>query len=196
MRASDFPSAVPSVSSLFQEPDFDTDYFQPNLHFRHTFPTRSHHTNRGNSAWQRASFYEPRALDHAPSDVNEDVLNFTAADLEPVFNVETELRSTLQHLFPIVYAWSDLTIFGKIYAVFQSPLIFVYTFTVPVIHEHHLDVLPTYQPVDEQENNDDAQIEIEDSLGPEKAEYPRMLLFVQMLFAPVIMSYTFAGNSS
>ncbi|KAJ3321245.1 hypothetical protein HDV06_004470 [Boothiomyces sp. JEL0866] len=90
LGVNEFPSAVPSEISI-EDSEFDDEYFQPNLHFRHSF-TNHNLFRKGNQLWQRHSFHEPRTVaaeDIEPAD--DDILIYETAEIENP--LETEIRT-------------------------------------------------------------------------------------------------------
>ncbi|KAJ3273718.1 hypothetical protein HDV01_003997 [Terramyces sp. JEL0728] len=179
LPVNDFPSGVPSEISI-EDPEFDEEYFQPDLHFRHSFPSRSMF-RKGNKLWQRNSFYEPRAVSvetHSP--VDDDILNYDTTEFETPF--ELELRTTLSMLFPAVYKWESFTAIEKILMVLKSPSILLFGLTVPVISHSFID--PTVEP-------DETQPLIEEPVNESSiTKYPRSLFLIQMFLCPTIVCLT------
>ncbi|KAI8901745.1 Sodium/calcium exchanger protein-domain-containing protein [Globomyces pollinis-pini] len=182
----DFPSAVPSDHSLYNESDFDVDYFQPSLHFRHSFPSHSHH-RKGNSYWNRRSFYEPRTTvptDIAATNIQEDVLSYAPLHLD-LPSPENEFKQSLRQLFPVFYEWNTYTITQCLVAIFESPLIFFFQITVPVVLNDYLKK-DDYTPVPQDETD---VIDIEDTQVAESKEYPKTLLLTQLFLAPICITF-------
>jgi Ca2+/Na+ antiporter len=172
------PSGVPSEASVTQEPDFDAEYYQPDLHFKHTFPHRSN-LKKDNQFWQRQSFIEPRQREPSSGEIQEDVLTYTLGELDHKFDWEKEIEQSFHHLFPIAKEWKELSAFSRIYAVIQTPIVMLFNLTVPVIHQHHLDVqLSSYALLEEEPLIEN---ELETTI-----EYPKLLLFIQFFMSPTL----------
>jgi Ca2+/Na+ antiporter len=174
----DLPSGVPSETSVIQDPDFDVEYYQPDLHFTHSFPQRSN-LKRDNHHWQRQSFIEPRHREPSSGDGNEDILTYALGAWEPKFDFEKEVEQSLHHIFPIVKGWKELPMYFKVYAVVQTPIVMLLNITVPVIHQHHLDVQLASYAILEEEPLIESELET-------TIEYPKLLLFIQLFLSPTV----------
>jgi sodium/potassium/calcium exchanger 6 len=179
LRGSEPASSAYSQMSLTGEDEFDPNYFQSNPQIRSSSFSRI-----AVSFQRRLSFNEPHTVEPENSDVIEDILNYTAADLDPPpVDWENEIRYTVQHLFPIVLVWHQLTVLSKIIGLVQVPAVLVLNATVPVIHTHHLLTRPEYQAVSLSED-----LVLETETHEVDADYPRFLLLAQLLISPFLMA--------
>jgi Ca2+/Na+ antiporter len=157
------------VEQLFDDPDFDVDYFQPELHYKKSQIVDIHGSYRRSNAYQHDT-------------TQEDILNYQTMDLDPPNLFDLEYHETLLHLFPIVFEWDELDSVKMYYEILKTPLILVFNLTVPVIHERHLEPRDEYTQIS---LSTDITLE---TLQEEICAYPRFLLTTQLFLAPISVS--------
>ena len=203
ISVTDLPSAAPSTESLFanltSEESLDLSYFQPDLHFTHTFNTRETLQRKlSHASWHRRSYYEVQEIvpEPEPNLSDEDCLEFQPVHpLRPIDTLKKELALWSPFLWPARNAWPKLSSLEKLLAFVQSPFIAFIQLTSPIIEDMHVKV----------EKNEDylplpivAEIEVEeevDEIPLTRIHYPVSLLATQLFFAPILWIFLVFGES-
>ncbi|KAJ3349448.1 hypothetical protein HDU91_006386 [Kappamyces sp. JEL0680] len=190
IQAGDFPSAPPSVASLFGDPDFDEEYYQPTLHFRHSFPSREAlHRRTSQTSWHRRSFIDvQQAVRELEPSLSEDALEFHHLESEPLRAVLfRELVLSIPFVLPIFGQWEHLDGNERIWALIQTPFLFVFALSTPVMEKEFLQELQ--QDAKDYSSLIDVELEPQEPLlGYTSAApiYPRLLLCVQLFVYPLV----------
>ncbi|KAH9275626.1 hypothetical protein BASA83_001914 [Batrachochytrium salamandrivorans] len=145
--------SLSSSISLVNETDFDTDFFLPHLRVIARNNTQLS-CNRSGSL-----FLPPDSSDLGSGTdsnvetarsscrhlVEEDILSYAPAqNIDSTDYIESTLYPILILAVPVVFKWHRLTFFNRLHSLAASPIVFVLTFTTPVIFEHYFD---DYQPL-------------------------------------------------
>jgi Ca2+/Na+ antiporter len=193
IRAGDFPSAAPSVESLSEDPEFDEDYYQPTLHFRHSFPNREMlHRKASQVSWHRRSFIDlNQAAGEIEPSLSEDALDFQNI-VEGAKNVfYLEFKQSLPFLFPILLSWSQMRGRERVWACIQTPLLFIFTIAAPLVEKEFLQNLR--QDGKEYEPLPDVDVEPQDPPASLSRVYPRLLLCLQLFCMPIVSVFLLHG---
>jgi Ca2+/Na+ antiporter len=180
------PSAAPSSASLFEDESLDLSYFQPDLHFRHSFPTSREILQRrlSHSSWHRRSYYEAQQdqPEQEPDLDDEDYLQFQPTSSDFIDTLKLEFQTWLPFIWPIQNTWPKLSFSEKMVAFIQAPFIAIVMLTCPVVEEIHIQVSKDdYIPLPIE-----PELIVEDQVEMSRLHYPLSLLSTQVFFAPIL----------
>lgn len=204
ISVTDLPSAAPSTESLFanltSEESLDLSYFQPDLHFTHTFNTRETLQRKlSHASWHRRSYYEVQEIvpEPEPNLSDEDCLEFQPMPpLRPIDTLKKELALWSPFVWPARNAWAKLSNLEKLLAFVQSPFIAFIQLTSPIIEDMHVKVeknedylpLPIVAEIDMEEEVEEVPLT--------RIHYPVSLLATQLFFAPILWILLVFGESN
>ena len=223
LSLSDLPSSAPSLSTILpaqntqhspteeqqEEEQVDLEFYQPDLHFQHTFPSREllQRKNSQSSWHSRRSFYvESFHLAHQVSRdggghvdlTDEDVLSYQAFDIDWTDEWKRQFKLTLMYLVPLYTQYPTLSIPQRIWAIIQTPVILVFSVLSPLMEPIYLIIQTqieksAYSPVIATNIPESIVMEDQESCSCSE-EYPVILLCIQVFFACLVSFWMMGGT--